>query len=439
MKQSTKSGYNRYALGLYFQAFRYLTSVSHTIDNAPLRSLPQPVKTEALRWIGAYQGFLAPASAPLVWKAGEHPPAYALYPETQESVFPLSWGFDNEVLNSTVYHDAWPAAQQIKGPSGLRLMPSGLDVAAALGGGFARGLLADELRKYPPLATVLDNLQARFKPDKTSLYSAWISALAVQWANNVSFPGESKADVWQAKRLQTGLASWATLRHATVLVNAKSVAECGEGGLEELLLRPPRGYVEPDPATLAAIAGLFDETARMVSASAGSVAAGAGNKDQRVRQALLKKLNETAAETRKFQKMAEKEIRGEPLSTDEYDSILYVGRLAEHHFLVYKTLAAEDLAVANPDPMTKIADVAQGPAGNLEVAVGTPLEWNQVVPYFGRREIVRGSVYSYYEFVSPRPLTDSEWRGKRTAAAAPEWIKPFLSPGDLSCPARNPF
>ena len=44
-------------------------------------------------------------------------------------------------------------------------------------------------------------------------------------------------------------------------------------------------------------------------------------------------------------------------------------------------------------------------------AVGRPLEWDQVVPYFGRREIVKGSVYSYYEFTSPKPLNDLEWAG----------------------------
>ena len=48
----------------------------------------------------------------------------------------------------------------------------------------------------------------------------------------------------------------------------------------------------------------------------------------------------------------------------------------------------------------------------LEAAVGRPLEWDQVVPYFGRREIVKGSVYSYYEFPSPTPLTDLAWAGK---------------------------
>ena len=37
--------------------------------------------------------------------------------------------------------------------------------------------------------------------------------------------------LWKAKRLQTGLASWATLRHATVLVNEQIRRRGGRGRL----------------------------------------------------------------------------------------------------------------------------------------------------------------------------------------------------------------
>ena len=430
-------------MAAYFRAFRYLTAVSAAIDSAPLRSLPAPVREKALAWVRSYERFIAPPNAPLVWGSYAKPPLYALHPETSQSFFPLSWGFDNEILLSTVYHGNWPESQQIKGPGGERAMASGLDVVAALGNSFARDLLAEEIRKYPPLGAALDQLKARYVPDPSNLYNAWISALAVQWANDVSTHGGINARaIWQTKRLQTGLASWATLRHATVLVNQKAVAECGEGGFEELVVRPPRGYVEPDAATLAAIAGLFDKLADVAAAGPGGPAGkgpGAPGANDALRQALLKRLRETAAEVRRFQRMAYKEMRGEALSDAEYDAILHIGGVAEHNFLVYKTLASENLAIANPEPMAKIADAAQGPAGHLEVAVGQPMEWDQVVPYFGRREIVRGSVYSYYEFVSPNPMTDSEWRKELDSRALPAWVQRFVSPGALSCPAVNPF
>jgi hypothetical protein len=135
--------------------------------------------------------------------------------------------------------------------------------------------------------------------------------------------------------------------------------------------------------------------------------------------------------------------------------------VAEHDFLVYNSLASADLALSTPDPIMKIADVAGGgEVPYLEAAVGRPLEWDQVVPYFGRREIVKGSVYSYYEFPSSTPLTDLDWAGKACQPrrrscesitgrqsgprqgrfpAHPAWVSSFISRETLSCPAEPPF
>ncbi|MGC2110709.1 MAG: DUF3160 domain-containing protein, partial [Candidatus Korobacteraceae bacterium] len=231
----------------YFKAVHYLTSLAAKKGAEDLNSLPANVKAGAMQWIAAYQGFIAPSRSAPVWSVETfHPPAYALHPLDTQQIFPLSWGFDNEVLLSTVYHSGWPAAEQITGPKGPRLVPSGLDLATALGSGYAQALLKTDLAEYPPLGPALNALQRRRPKDGThgNLYDAWIDALAVQWADNVQFPGVSDDSLWKAKRLQTGLASWATLRHATVLVNERSSAEAGEGGFESLVVQPPRGYVE---------------------------------------------------------------------------------------------------------------------------------------------------------------------------------------------------
>ncbi len=54
-----------------------------------------------------------------------------------------------------------PNPEQITGPAGPRLMPSALDVAAALGSKLAMTLLQDDLDRYPPLRTVLEELGKR--------------------------------------------------------------------------------------------------------------------------------------------------------------------------------------------------------------------------------------------------------------------------------------
>src|SRR5208337_3532143 len=245
-----------------------------------------------------------------------------------------------------------------------------------------------------------------------------------------------------------------------------------EGGFEAVVLRPPRGYVEPDPKTFEAIASLFDRMEQVVAKSpnfTGNLPQDTSETNdpsiddtaQPLRDGIIRRLQATASKARLFEAMAEKELQNQPLSDTDYDEILHVGAVAEHDFLVYNSLASADLALSTPNPIMKIADVAGGgQVPYLEAAVGRPLEWDQVVPYFGRREIVKGSIYSYYEFPSSKPLTDIDWAGKPAnpdadpvnpapadkavpgkveVQAHPAWISSFISRESLSCPAAPPF
>jgi len=437
----------------YFRAFHYLTAVSKLgWSTEELGQLPSDVKAAAMRWIGSYSDLISPSRSPLVWQAAPTP-SYVKHPPAAPVLFPLSWGFDNETLFSTTYHSNLPASEQIDGAGGPRLQPSSLDIAAALGSRFARDLLADEIRRYPKLDTALGELAVRSAAARVesspNLYQRWIDALAEQWADSTASPnGALDQDLWRAKRLQTGLASWATLRHATVLVNERNSAECGEGAFEFIVLRPPRGYVEPDPKMFQKIAGLFDAAIQLVGSSGSSLAGNIprGEDDdpqarESLRQGLTRRLAESATKARLFQSIAAKEIRGEPLTSQEYEEILYFGRVAEHHFLVFKSLANKDLALSTPNPIPKIADVSdvQGGAPYLLVGVGRPLEWDHTVPFFGRREIVKGAAYSFYEFSSNTLLNDAEWMQKLPTQPHPSWIAPYISQKLLSCPARDPF
>lgn len=406
------------------------------------------VKEAAWRWIRAYDGFLAESRSPLVW--AESPfalPSYVRHaPPPRLLLFPLGWGFDNEVLDSAVFHAAWPPAEQIQGPEGPRLVPSGLDFAAAMGSRLARELLAEQIRKYPPLAQALDRLTARRPREPRSLYEHWIEALGVQWAEEAlaHMPDPGRA-LWRAKRLQTGLASWTTLRHVTVLVNERSAAECAEMGIEPILMRPPRGAVEPDPRSFAAIAALFEEAARRVAAWPQELPGMLPEEPAEARslkEGLLRRLQDSAAKARRFASIAERQIAGRPLSSSDYEEIYYVGRVAEHNFLVFKSLANKDLALSNPDPVAKIVDVAGGGPSRvpyLLAAVGRPWEWDHVMPFYGRRQIVKGVSYSYYELTSDVLLDDRQWRERLPAQKPPAWIASFLSQRRLPCPPGDPY
>lgn len=425
----------------YFRAFRYFTTIYKEPQKIEeLNTLPENIKSFAEKWITSYSGFISPSRAPLVWNNLKITiPDYCQYPQKEPTIFPLSWGFDNEILFSTVYHPKLPLEKQIIGPGGMRVLPSGIDIAAALGNNFADNLMESDYQKYPPLRKVIQSLKSNYQEKagnsmSDNLYHKWMKAIAIQWMDTLnSTNGKKDRDIWQTKRLQTGLATWATLRHATVLVNERTVAECGEGGFEEILMRAPRGYVEPDPYTFAAIADLFDAAAKHVPKSI------MANKDiknddgelkskKSLYDGIVSRLKETADEARAFQAMAEKERRGEPLSNEENLKVLYVAGTAEHNFLVFNSLANKEYALSNPDPIGKITDVAGGSGfPYLMAAVGNTMEWNQIVPFYGRHEIVKGSVYSYYEFESNKLLNDLEWRGKANKQEFLPWIKNFIT------------
>ena len=426
----------------YFRAFRYFSTIYNTKQSKlkQINQLPSEIITLAEKWIDGYSGLIAPSRWPLVWNnVKQVAPSYCVYPQKDLTIFPLSWGFDNEILFSTVFHENFPAELQVKGTGGLRLLPNGLDLASALGNGFAEKLLESDYEKYPPLRKVINNLKGNFKestskPDmKDNLYNQWINAIAVQWADTVnSTNGTDDRGLWQTKRLQTGLATWATLRHATILVNERGAAECGEAGFEEILMRAPRGYVEPDPNAFAALADLFEGAIKYISNTArekDDINSGNKEEKQSLYDGIVKRLKESAQETRIFQAMAEKERRGELLTNEENEKILYVARTAEHLFLLFNSIKNTDYGISDPDPIGKIADVF-GDGYNtpyLMAAVGNGMEWDFVVPFYGRHQIVKGSIYSYYEFESKQLLNDKEWREKISKQEFVPWIKPYIT------------
>ena len=399
----------------YFAAVRFLGHIRFgAADIATLRAAPPTIAAAAQAWNDAYTAFIAPARGPAIFS--NEPPG-----ETA-TLLPLSFGADNAVFEQTIEHrQASDAPGSFALPLDGRQLPSGLDLAAAFGSGVAwRALDAEGVfERYPALPGRLQSLQRRFHSggtDNQGIYASWLQGLAVQWADDTATP--IAGPLWDAKRLQTGLASWATLRHATVLVNEVEGAECGGPGAERIVMRPPRGMVEPDPATFDAIAGLFAQNEALVHRLFPATDA--------LGQGILRRLAQSRADTRKFAGMARKELAGQPLAPQDYADINFVGQAIEHNFKVFLSLMRKDEALVEPEPIDKIAEVAGDARGWLEAAVGGVLEWDQVAPAFGRHDIFKGAAYSYFEFTAPAPLNDAAWRALSPRPAPPAWIAPFL-------------
>ena len=163
---------------------------------------------------------------------------------------------------------------------------------------------------------------------------------------------------------------------------------------------------------------------------------------------LLNEIDATSLDTletlaRSLQTMAEKELRGEPLTEDEYTTIRFYGGQLET-----LTMAAADSDMEDPyarrfmeeEPQAAvIADVATNPAppaSVLEEAVGRVNPIYVVVPIAqadgsSYLQVAKGGAFSYYEFSWPIDdrLTDEKWRGMLDdgrAPASPEWTASFL-------------
>lgn len=419
----------------YFSAMRVLTfSRIEPEEQAAWDRMPEAVRAPLRRWVGAYLPFIAGARGETSVPMGATVPPYTKYPLKEKRPFPLSWGLDNEILDRVVLHRDREGRDRVE-----RLLPSGLDVATVLGNPLARAVIAAEFTRVPNYQAQIDDLialrQAQFAapPPDDNLYNAWLRGLATQWASRAAIPGTRSSALWDAKRLQTGLASWATLRHATLLVNDKSGAEGGEGGptFEFLVRRPPRGSVEPDPETFLAIAELFERAQGVL----GKVSA-----EWRSRPALaLKKglgdtLRESGDTVRNFARMAQAVRDGQALGDRDAIAIQRVGGTMEHPYLVFKSAQAkrqserDPYGLSEPDPLPKVADVATGIDQTLLVGVGAVGGWQQALPFNGLRQLSKGAVYTYRETAQPAPIDDTQWRLIEPKLPVPEWLRAYTAP-----------
>ena len=177
--------------------------------------------------------------------------------ETTPAPLPTSFSFtgqryivDSQVMSDLVY-------DRVRGPV-PRMMPSPLDVAyAALDNGQARALLQPEIERYrygADLQRAHDAIEARGEPFwESSLYNLWLGALRALSPHGTAagLPRVATTDAWGRRMLSTQLASWAELRHDTILY-AKQSYSAG------IMCSFPDAYVDPYPAFYARLAKFAD-------------------------------------------------------------------------------------------------------------------------------------------------------------------------------------
>ncbi len=299
--------------------------------------------------------------------------------------------------------------RQVKeNPAGdTRMLPDALDVPAALGSEEALGLLTEQgamdFANYPENMQKLRDMVAE-ADDSTwnaSLYSGWLNTLRpVLEEKGEGYPDFMQGSAWNRKNLVTFLGSYTELKHDTILYAKQVMAEMGGGG--ELIEWDDRGYVEPEPEVYARLTSLVRAT------YSGLEHYGMISEEDIANMQILAELSD------QLRVIAEKELKNEVLSDEEYDLIRSYGGQLEHFWQeVMKHEADNEYFTTKDFPSALVADIATDPNGYcLEVGTGKPAEIVVLVEVAGQLKLCSGVVYSFYEFpwpISDR-LTDTAWR-----------------------------
>lgn len=308
-----------------------------------------------------------------------------------------------------------------------RWLPKGLDVMAALGSDEAYTIL-DEMGEtaylhYPEQMEKLRGEIGALEMDSwtQNLYWTWLYSFhPLLEPKGTAYPAFMQTTAWARKDIHTALGSWTELKHDTILYAKQVMAEMGGGPPPE----PPHGWVEPNPEAYARLLALTHMT-----------------RDGLDRRALLSE--NTYTNLMRLDSLlsflidvSERELAGEPLTTEDYERIKYYGGELEAI-----TLAAADQEGEGSTPYFEeeeqaalVADVATDPNGQvLEEAIGRVFEIYVAIPDgMGGTHIARGGIFSYYEFPWPMAdrLTDESWREMLQAGNAPPrpaWTAAFVA------------
>lgn len=347
-------------------------------------------------------------------------------------------------------YDAWVTSQttaprmpDVNGSG--RTMASPYDVAFALGSDRALAQLEDEMdepyaRELPArLAAVRSTMQALppLELDET-IYAHWLQGLMVVGRTDLDerLPRVLRTAAWHDHRLETMLASWAELRHDTVLVVEQSEGFVG--------CQYPQGYVEPLPElyrqldeAAAHLVALYEDHGRAKASGRRS------ERPERLSESYMARTvpawgEHFRATMQRLARLSEQQLRGEPMSAkdlafmndtvdqhadDGYGGTRnYDGWYAALYWNLGWTLEPrEDRGLGGTHPHIEggesepivvdvHTDVDHGKV--LEVATGHPELLVVVIDQGDDVAVYGGPVSSFYAFEKPvmQRMTDEQWK-----------------------------
>ncbi len=344
------------------------------------------------------------------------------------ALFGQRYVLDSHVFSNVVY-------SRVQGGKEMRMMPSPLDVGfAALGNDEAGALLSGELSTYhyaPDLCSMRVVAEAHGEAYwSENLYNLWLGSLRalsptaeVKDPAAAGLPAVAGTEPWSRRILSAQLASWAELRHDTLLYAKQSYSD---GSSCEF----PDAYVDPYPAFYERIGAFASQGKKLLATLqlppgglAGSISA---------------YFDELGAVAATLQAMASSERAGTPLTAEQLDFIntaVKIESMCGGDYVTdgwYKRLFFDQAKAVEWDPTiadvhTQPTDAAGAPVGRV-LHVGTGMARAMVVTVdtcAGPRAYV-GLASSYFERVTENfeRLDDKTWAAELLAKSPPDpvWL-----------------
>jgi hypothetical protein len=358
-------------------------------------------------------------------------------------LFPQRFAYDAWVTTQTTS----PRLPEVPGSS--RTMASPYDVAFALGSDRALAGLQGEMDEpyaaalpgYLAAARTTMQAVAPLELDET-IYNHWLQALMVVGKTELDerLPRVLRTAAWHDHRLETLLASWAELRHDTVLVVEQSEAFFG--------CQYPQGYVEPLPElyrqldqAAAHVVALY-ENGRLADSYVAKTVPAWGKHFRQTMERLAR--------------LSEQQLRGEPMSAEDLAFMNHtVDRHADDGYggtrnydgwypALYWNLGwtlepREDRGLGGTYPHITggesepiVVDVHTDGEHDrvLEVGTGHPELLVVVIDQGEDVAVYGGPVSSFYAFEKPAPerMTDQQWEKaiqEHALPSRPEFAKGY--------------
>jgi len=331
------------------------------------------------------------------------------------------------VIDSYILHNVTFDRIVFEGEKMWRMLPEPLDVMFVFGFQESLPLLKEELDQwhYAQNVHVMKFLVDSYDADfwSASMYNVWLDAIRAlsEDSSGEEYPDAMRTLEYEHKMINTGLASWAELRHDTILYVKQSYSG--------VACDYPDGYVEPFPEFFSRVA-TFAKTSKALMESL-DLPFGYG-KDYAIGYFI--KL-EKAAVT--LGGIAEKELKQEPRTPDETafikSTVVEDSMCGSAPFSGWYTDLFYNVNDMTFDFDPTIADIHTDPNAGDILHIGTGKANAMVLiaeTSCGLKAYV-GPVSSYYKHIETgfNRLTDEDWKSllTNTPPPRPEWTAGFVA------------